>query len=165
MDKIMQKYSLFVLIAMLFACDSNTPNRVEKTNISRLNSRDIEDQLERIKILTAEIKAFSELKDAEYDLFNVNGFSNSEISIPGASSWDYRFVVKVKSSDISKWKKGFIEVESIEKDTTWMEQLVIDRKNNWQKASKPQYFVREGAGVIMQIFEKEGIIFKRVVQN
>lgn len=67
----------------------------------------------RVELLSAEKRKYSSIEDAEYDLFNVNGFSNQKMILPGASSWDYKFVIKVDPSDIHKWLEGrdFIQVE------------------------------------------------------
>ena len=161
--KILSSYLFIILVAC---------NPVEKNfqtnsnfNTNTLSSKNIEDSLQRINILKVEIKAFSELKDAEYELFNVNGFSKSETSLPGASGWDYRFVVKVAPKDVSKWATDMIEVTSIDFLEKWTNELVKHRIENWRVNSKPRFFMREGTDVVMEVFEEEGIIFKRVIQN
>jgi len=67
---------LGILICLgIQSCNSND------SNSTNLTSNDITDRSERINILKREVKAFSELKDAEFYLVNANGFSNQRISV------------------------------------------------------------------------------------
>ena len=76
-------------------------------NATLLNSKTFKTNTQRIACLSKEIKSKSNFNDAEFELFNVNGFSNNRpTTVPGASSWDYKFVVKVASSNIDKWTEG-----------------------------------------------------------
>lgn len=118
--------------------------------------------MERIEKLKMEINSLSDFQDAEFELFNVNGFYNHRTSVPGASSWDYKFVIKIDTVNISKWTTGMIEVEPTEYDDSWTKEIVKGRKHNWQTFSKPQYFKRNGEDVTVLVFKNEGIIYKRV---
>jgi hypothetical protein len=151
----MKKYFYIILtIGFLTSCsDSNT---------SKLDSDDYENKMERIEKLKMEIKPFSDFQDAEFELFNVNGFQNQRTSVPGASSWDYKFVIKVDTVNISKWTTGMTEVDLTEYNDSWTKEIIKDRKQNWQTFSNPQYFKRNGENVTMLVFKNEGIIYKRV---
>ena len=82
-------------------------------NLNQLDSDQFETKTKRINTLNREIISKSEFNNAEFELFNVNGFTNNSVPIPGASSLDYKFVIKVKTSDIEKWTEGMVKVESM----------------------------------------------------
>jgi hypothetical protein len=152
----MKKYIYIIItIGFIASCsDSNT---------SRLDSDDYENKVERIEKLKMEIKPYSDFQDAEFELFNVNGFHNLRTSVPGASSLDYKFVIKIDSMNISKWTTGMTEVELVDYDDSWTKEIIKGRKQNWRKLSKPQYFKRNGENITMLVFKNEGIIYKRVI--
>jgi hypothetical protein len=102
------------------------------------------------------------IKDAEFELFNVNGFHNQRILVPGSTSLDYKFAIKLDTSDIKKWTKDLTEVKLKDYDDEWTKQIIKNRKQNWRTKSKPQYFTRKGANVTVLVFKNEGILFKRV---
>ena len=52
---------------------------------TKLESFRIENKEERIEILSEQIKVYSGILDTEFSLFNVNGFGNIAMFIPGAS--------------------------------------------------------------------------------
>jgi len=104
-------FFLSILICLgIQSCNSND------SNSTTLTSNDITDRSERINILKREVKVFSELKDAEFYLVNANGFSNQRITVPGASSLYYQFVIKIDTNDISKWTEGMTETSSYSVD-------------------------------------------------
>ena len=140
------------------------------TEITRLDSDEFSTAEERVQILKQEVRCFSDIKDAEFELFNVNGFKNSRgLSVPGASSADYKFVVKVDTGDISKWREGMIKFIPIQYDNTWTKEIVKDSKENWTTNSHPTYYVRqglpEGSNTTLVEYYPEGIVFKRVITN
>lgn len=151
----MIKY-LYIIIAIGFLTSCRD------SNSSKLDSDDYENKLERIEKLKMEIKPFSDFQDTEFELFNVNGFHNQRTSFPGASSLDYKFVIKMDTVNISKWTTGMTEVELTDYDDSWTKDIIKGRKQNWQTFSKPQYFKRNGEDVTVLVFKNEGIIFKRV---
>jgi len=102
--------------------------------------------------------------DAEFQLFNVNGFNNERIIIPGASSIDYKLVVKIDSADISKWINGMNETTQSENDCSWIIDLIEHRKQNWETNSFPQYYINAEKDVTLIVFKSEGILFKRVME-
>ena len=66
------------------------------------------------KELKNHITVYSDFSDAEYEILNVNGnFTNERLTIPGASSWDYQFVIKVEKENIEKWISGMVLLDSI----------------------------------------------------
>lgn len=134
-------------------------------NNTSLDSDEFEDTKKRVERLEVEIKAFSKIKDAEFDLFNVNGFANDRsMSVPGASSYRYEFAIKIDTADIYKWKVGMVEMDSAIEDETWTKKIIVKRKHNWITTSKAKHYIREGEqGIDMIVYEQEGIIFKSVV--
>ena len=143
---------LFTLIIALFGCN-------ESQNSNKLDSDDCENQKERIEILSAEIKSASAFQDAEFELFNVNGFSNSRTSVPGASSWDYIFAIKVLPNDIDKWTAGMRKV-TLKVDLSRTFKITEKRKENWKTTGHPEFFVDDNRTIIL--FRNEGIIFKHI---
>jgi len=127
------------------------------------DSNDYNPKEDRVKVLKKEIKSFSEFENAEFELFNVNGFSNSRTTLPGASSWNYKFVIKVNPTDVDKWTEGMILIDSDEYDDSWMKKIIQERANEWRTDSEPEYYTRKGNDVMMIVFRPEGIIFKSVV--
>ncbi len=156
----MKKY-FYIILTILFFVSCN------ESNSSKLDSDDYEDQAERIERLKIEIISFSDIKDAEFELFNVNGFHGQRTSLsgPGASSWDYKFVVKIDTVDISKWTAGMKEVKLKDYDDNWTKEITESRKENWQTISTPLYFERNGENVMSIVYKNEGIIYKRVINS
>jgi hypothetical protein len=147
---------------MLLIISLSTSCNKKKQTGNRLDSSNIRTKAERIEILKNEIKSFSEINDAEFDLFNVNGFHDADVMVPGASSWDYKFAIKVDTADISKWRVGMKKIQPAEFDDRWMRELVEKRSEDWQTTSDPVYYERPNDDVIMIEYYKDGIIFKRV---
>jgi hypothetical protein len=146
------------LIIFCLSCfaDTNDPNILDSDNFPI--------QAERIQKLGQQIKSFSKIKDAEFELFNVNGFSNARSpTIPGASSWNYTFVVKIEPSDLPKWRNGFRSFTPDGYDDIWTKEIISARNENWITSSTPKYYKRVNSNVTMIIYEEEGLVFKRVV--
>ncbi|MBY0426181.1 MAG: hypothetical protein K2Q22_11130, partial [Cytophagales bacterium] len=83
-------------------------------------------------------------------------------SVPGASSLEYKYVIKIDTLNISKWTAGMTEVELTVYDDSWTKEIVKGRKQNWKTFSKPKYFKRNGEDVTVLVFKNEGIIYKRL---
>ncbi len=149
-------FQIIITIGLLSGCTSND------SYPTNLDSDDYEGKADRIEILRKEIKPFSDIHDAEFELFNVNGFHNQRTSVPGASSWDYKFVVKIDTVNISKWTSGMQTVKITDYDDNWTKEITKHRKFNWETNSEPQYFIRNGENVMLLVYKNEGIIFKRV---
>ena len=146
------------LIALLSSCKNNN------SNSTILNSKDYEDKTERINVLENQIKTYSAIIDADFELFNVNGFNNERIIIPGASSIDYKFVIKIDTADISKWTNGMNETTLSENDSSWINSLKEHRKQNWETNSTPQFYINDEKNITVIVFKSEGILFKRVMK-
>lgn len=146
---------IFWLGCFADANDVNDPNK--------LNSDNFSNQAERIQKLGQQIKSFSKFTDAEFELFNVNGFQNSRTTTPGASSWNYKFVVKIEPSDLPKWRNGFRNFVPNGYDDSWMKRITASRSENWTTTSTPKYYKRVNSDVTMIIYEEEGFVFKQVV--
>lgn len=132
---------------------------------TRLDSDNYEDSTERVEILGRAIKTFSPIKDAEFELFNVNGFNSRSLSIPGASSWDYKFALKIDTADVYKWCDGMTEVSASADGIGWTKEIIQHRKANWQTSVMPRYYERTGEGVKMIVYYKDGILFKIITTN
>lgn len=130
-----------------------------------MDSDDYDTKEERVEAMKKEIKSFSDFENAEFELFNVNGFSNSRIALPGASSWDYKFVIKINPLEIDKWTKGMTQFKPDEYNTQWMSEIIQKRKSEWVTVTQPEFYNREGNIVTMIVYRSEGIIFKRVVNR
>ncbi len=130
-----------------------------------MDSDDYNTKEERVAVLKNEIKVYSSFEDAEFELYNVNGFSNSRASLPGASSWDYKFALKIDPSDIEKWTTGMVKTGVNDYDDRWMKELVRKRADNWQTETQPEFYTRNKDDVIMIVFRPEGVLFKHVVQE
>src|SRR5690606_4809241 len=130
---------------------------------NQIDSDEYKTKVERIEVLKNEIKAQSEFNNAEFELFNVNGFSNSRETVPGTSSLDYKFVVKVDTSDIGKWTKEMMKLKSTTENINWTEEITEKRKDEWSTKSHPEFYSRENNNVTMIVYRTEGIIFKRVI--
>lgn len=136
---------------------------LNNSDMTKLDSDDYESADERVEVLKKEIKNFSKFKDAEFKLFNVNGFNKQRTSVPGASSWDYKFVIRLDTANISAWTIGMKQVEPKNFDSNWQQELIKNRKQNWKIISDPEKYVREGDDVTMLVYRNEGIIYKRII--
>lgn len=130
---------------------------------TQMDSDSFATKQERLAALQQEIQPMSALKDAEFELFNVNGFSQCRAMVAGASSADYRFAVRVAPKDVDKWTQGFSVVDSSTYNTEWPAQLVAARQQAWHTAEPPKLYVKKGQNVVVLVHKPEGIIFKRIV--
>ena len=148
-----------IIINLLTIC-------VACSNKTELKSYAINEKAERIRILANEVKMFSEIEDAEFDLYNVNGFSGEIANLPGTSSIYYRFVIKVNPSDVEKWKQGFVETPRQKEVEKWNFDLIKVRAIQWKTTSEPKFYSRKDEiGVKLVIFANDGIIFKKIDQQ
>ena len=150
-------YCLLICAGLTFSCAQS------KSSDSKLDSDELESKADRIEILKNEIKNFSDIKDAEFELFNVNGFHDQRISIPGASSWDYKFAVRVDTADAFKWRAEMTAVVLDNYDDSWTREIVKNRKQYWQTSCGPVYYMRPGENVTIIEFPEDGIIFARII--
>lgn len=148
-----------IIVIMLFSCFSCS-------NETYLKSNTIVDKTERIIILSKEVTLLSEIQNAEFDLFNQNGFSDDFVSLPGSSESQYLFAIKVNPTTTENWKEGLTEIKGELKNEQWISDLTKTRPNEWIVNSVPKFYTRKDEkGVSIVLFEKEGIIFKRILQE
>ncbi|GAA4115312.1 hypothetical protein GCM10022393_15440 [Aquimarina addita] len=152
------KYISLIFITLLVGC------KLQPKNVTILDSNTYKTKEERITILKTVIKVPTEIYDSEFELFNVNGFSNNRMSIPGASSWNYKYAVKVNPAEVDQWTKGLIKMD-ITYNGSWQNQIIKHRKEEWEVKSQPEIYIWEEAQITVLIYRKEGILFKNIVQN
>ncbi len=156
------KDNAFKLIAIfiLFFCSCRN-----NKDLSTLDSDNYNNQQERIEKLVENIVCASEIYDAEFELFNVNGFANERnMSVPGASSWNHKFVVKIDTSNIKKWLETFTETKVAQANLEFFTEITKKRKENWKTVSEPKFYKRQNdEHVSIILYEKEGILYKSVV--
>lgn len=153
----LKKLNFMMILVFLFCASCSNKTEIVSKNIS--------DKNERIQKLIVEIKYFSGIRDAEFDLYNVNGFSDDFVMIPGSSSIDYKFVVKVNPKKVADWTTDLEKTNGDIRAEKWVNSLIETRKNNWQTTSKPIFYKRKDDDTIRVIvFEKEGIIFKHILK-
>jgi len=150
------KYMLFVFVCFLCGCSGSSTT-------SRLDSDDYSSKSERVEALKKEINESSDFDNAEFELFNVNGFSNSRASVPGASSWDYKYVVLVNPSDVDKWIKGMTPIGSAKYDLSWTSQIIQQRSSDWLTSGEPELYIRSGEDNVLVLYRNKGIIFRRII--
>lgn len=117
----------FVIALTCFSCANKTA----------INSQDINGRQERIEKLKPEIKTHSEILDAEFDLFNVNGFNGDFTFLAGSSSSDYKFAVKVDPKDIAAWTNGLQETVGNLESEPWMASLTAYRSKIGKRFPNP----------------------------
>lgn len=131
-------------------------------NNKTLDSSDLLKPQQRVEILKHEIISFSDFEDSDFILFNINGFNNTRISIPSASAWDYKFVIKLSKENLDKWLVGMKQIDSL--DESWTKLLSEKRPNYWKTLSKPEYYCREDKPVFIIVYRDESLLFKRIIQ-
>lgn len=146
---------VFVAI-VLYSCNQTV------SNPTKLDSADYTQVSDRVEAFKKEIKSPTDFSDAEFLLFNVNGFHAQRGTFPGASSWDYKFAIKVNPNDITKWTNDMQENKIQNCDDSWTKTIIKNRPENWKVSSVPKCFSRDGNSVTVIVYPKEGIIFKRV---
>lgn len=150
----MKQFFLFILTIISSSCQPTT---------THLDSDNFTTNAARIAAIEQEIITKSPLQQAEFELFNVNGFVQHSSSLPGASSWDYQVALKVSPSSIPQWTAGFDLVPQLEENLDWVDSIIQQRKEQWIYSSPPEFFIRENTAVYMVIYRKEGLIFKRMI--
>lgn len=161
--KLMKPKVILVLSIITFLLSSCKKTTNQNPNI--LDSTNYKTSTERVQVLKNEIISKSDFNDAEFVLFNVNGFTkNDRLAIPGASSWDYKFVIKINPSDIDKWTEDFVKFDPKEYNLNWTKAITNNRLNNWKTKSQPEFYRRSNNEVILIVYRKESILFKRATK-
>lgn len=155
--KLEKCFFMFLLLINLLptGCSSNHTSKLDSDNYSTATAR--------VKALKNEIIAPSDFTDAAFELYNVNGFSNSRFSVPGASSWDYRFAVKIAQADIVKWTQEMTRMTELNIDLEWTRQITRLENTKWHTQSQPEYFQKPEEDVFLIVYRNESIVFKRVI--
>ncbi len=147
----MKKLIMITGIIILFSCNREYVNPVKssfyKTKEERINS----------------LKNFfhprSEIKDAEFEIYDVN---MNNCSIPGPTDRDYRIAVIMDTVYLDKWKDENMHRAVKPFNYEWGIELI---KNNpaYNISTLPEAYKTDGRE--MYIFKKEGIIFIRIIQR
>jgi hypothetical protein len=153
--------AIFLIVTGLLVTRICLPKKME------VNSFGITDKQERIENLSEEIAVFSEILDAEYNLFKSSGFGyTSDLVELGPIDTEYKFAVKVKPPDVVKWKKGLVETKGDINNEYWIKELTHAHRKNWVTSTTPLFYTRPNAITLTIVtYEKEGIIFKSIVQE
>lgn len=152
----------FFLIAVAALHFSSCSQKTKK------DSDEYNTPIERVEALKLELNEHSDFTDAEFELFNVNGFHDARgLTVPGASSWDYKFAVKVDTADVLKWVEGMQKVDSMPWPQQWRSDIVKRDPGKWTGTSIPTFYEssENGGDVEAILFHREGIVFKRITQN
>lgn len=67
--------------------------------------------------------------------------------LPGASSWDYTFAIKIDTQDVDNWLKGTTLVKGLEYNTNWVREPVNANSTGWIAKGGPEIYIREGYDV------------------
>jgi len=133
-----------------------------------MNSDNINTPEQRVALLRTVINAPTNFSDAEFELFNANGFDkNAEPrGIPAPSTWTYEFVVKVTNTDVFNWTEG-LEQTAVTKLPAWAQKLMDKRKQHWSTEGEGVCYASQSPGRETSVFvyPEAGIVFKRVIQN
>lgn len=153
---------LTLIIVITVGCMSCT----DINSSSLLDSDAFKTTEERVAQLKKEIKSNSDFYNAEFELFNVNGFSKRRpTSIPGASSWDYKFAIRVTPSNVDKWTEGMQKIDFTDYNLNWTEKIIEARAKDWKTTSTPEFYTNKSANTMLIVYRTEGIIYKRVIAN
>jgi hypothetical protein len=154
----MLRYAIIFIGLLVSGCGSGVLD-VESSRFSTAQKR--------VDVLTKYVVMASGVDDTIFHLFNVNG--KFSLSIPGASSWDYKIVMKVNQNDLMKWTDGFVEITQPDEDLLDWGYALIQEQPGWSVHSTPTVYTREHTNAqnetIVAIFHTEGIIFKRILQR
>lgn len=147
-------FAISLAILLLVSCNSD--------NYQYLDSVDFGNKEERIKELNKIVTYHTDVLDVEFELFNVNGFGDSRTLLPGTSSWNYYFLLKVNPEDLDTWKSAiqYPEDESVIPNYEILDRLKNKRKGNWELYSNPILFSGRNTNSYMLIYEEEGLIFR-----
>ncbi|MBA3945339.1 MAG: hypothetical protein H0X37_12335 [Herpetosiphonaceae bacterium] len=91
--------------------------------------------------------------------FHIVYHDNESGRVPGPSDWDMQVLMLVRPQDAPRWTNGMLHVPAQHIDLAWG-YVLLPPDPRWMITSQP--VVYERSGVIVAVFEREGIIFKRV---
>lgn len=147
-----------LILSFIFQCS--------KQNIERnIDSDNYKNKEERIAVLNKEMNAKSQILDAEFELFNSNGFKNDTSLLVGPTDVNYQIAVKIDTFNIRKWTDTYRKVDILNNALLWTEKIINNRKDFWKTSSKPEYYIGEKENSILIVHRIEGIIFKQIILN
>lgn len=150
------------ILLLLFTAALGTSCNPDSNTIS---SKDLSRE-ERIATLKANINSYSDIIDAEYDLFKTGGFNNHGTVALGPTDYDYRYAVKVKPEDVKKWIEGLSVIEGDANNEKWMGKLLYHNSKDWKTNSKPILYGRKDLeGTLSVVYMPEGIIYRHIELN
>jgi hypothetical protein len=118
------------------------------------HSKQFATDTEKIQFLKRYLSFPTAVETAE---FHVVYHDNSGGGIPGPSDWDIQAVLNVAPQNLSAWTHN-AKVTAEKQDLAWGYSLAQQR--GWKLQSEPKVYT--ASGKIVAIFEKEGLIFKRL---
>lgn len=130
---------------------------------TEIDSDDYSSPSERVEVLKNELNPPSDFSDAEFELFNVNGFSTSRHSMVGPSSRDYKFAIRIKKSDLDQWIFQRDTCNSPDWDLSWIHEIVKQRKSVWKMNGSPIIYGVPDDQLIY--YPKNGILFRRAIMR
>lgn len=150
-------------VCLLFFTISIVACHYRAANDSTLNSIDIDSKEKRLITLKKYVDFKSDVLDCEFDLFNVNGFDNDRLSVPGASSWDYKFCATINRNEVIKWTKNLKDTTFNIPEYDWILNLIKHRPENWSLHSVPKFYIGNSMNDILVVYEQEGTIFRHII--
>lgn len=150
--------SLLSILFSLYYCMQPDPG-------STIYSGHYDNKAQRIEKLRSLVTLDSDVEDAEYKLYNLNGFESNSTRLPGASYSDYRLAVKLSRQALPRWTSGFNEIELEEPDHSWARDIILHDPERWATESQPRYYMSNDEKTMLIVYEKEGIVFKRIIYD
>jgi transcription elongation factor Elf1 len=152
-------------LSLVFASCATEEKRTTKTT---LYSEDFKTAEERVEELKKHIAVYSDFSDAQFEIFNVNGnFTNERLTIPGASSWDYQFVIKLTKENIDQWISEMVLVDTIaNKDSMhWVADLNKKMTDKILQNEPGEFYKGEGKANYAVVFRNSGLLFRKIVNE
>jgi hypothetical protein len=142
---------LFNIIPLPTLTGGHTPSRTTDTYSTALAT-----DADKIAFLQQYLTLPSPIAATEFHIVYHDNMANG---VPGPSDWDMQVAIKVAPSDLPRWTAGMEQIALDKTDLAWGYAL-LPQEGRWAIATQPALYRR--AGTIMAVFEREGIIFKRV---
>jgi hypothetical protein len=142
-----------ILLVVLTANYASSPTRIR--------SADYPDKAERITVLKKYLRMRSEVKDAQFDIYDVN--LNAGSSIPGPTHRDFRIALAVKKADAKKWLSDVV-ITSFPKDSAWC-QALIEGKDSFRLLHPKDFWTYTGKDKLVFHFEKDAVLCVRITQE
>ncbi len=128
---------------------------------NRVRSIDYADKEERVRVLKKYLRMRSEVKDVQFDIYDVN--LNAGSSIPGPTHRDFRVALALKKADAKKWLAGAV-ITSFPKEAAWCEALIAG-KENFHRLHPKDVWTYTAKDKVVFHFEKDGVLCIRITQE